>query len=119
MGTKEKLKNLLRQFFDFDLYAHSAQLSFKGKKKLTTPIGVFCTFIIVSLMISYACYKGIKLFNKTTFSLDSAIIQVPLNYTNPGIVQFNELSFDISFLIYKGLEDKYGKAGFNFVKMTD
>ena len=59
MTKKDKIcKNSLEHI---DLYAQNAFLSFNGRKRVSSMLGVFSTLLVLSILISYGAYKAVIL----------------------------------------------------------
>jgi ssDNA-specific exonuclease RecJ len=66
------------------------------------------SILIVSIFVSYAIYKFLILFNKTDMTTITNSYIETLNYTNPEIVQVNELGFDLTFNTWPELPKSVG-----------
>ena len=60
-----KKKMFSDYLFDmFDIYSHEFPLYFKGKKKITTKLGLFSGIISIIIFIVYASFQLNDLFSK-------------------------------------------------------
>ena len=65
-----KKKMFSDYLFDmFDIYSHEFPLYFKGKKKITTKLGLFSGIISIIIFIVYASFQLNDLFSKKKFSI--------------------------------------------------
>jgi hypothetical protein len=92
-----------------DIYGQNFYLSFKGQKTFNTTLGGITTIMVVAIFLSYAAFKAIILLEKSDLTTNTNEYIKAVNYTNPEMVQINELGFDFSFQIDTPITPRLGR----------
>lgn len=92
-----------------DLYAYSIELTFKGKKKISTPIGRGATIGVGMIWLLYFIYRLVLMVQLDEYRSRSTQVQATFNYSDPQLIAFNELGFDLAINTIKPITDEYGR----------
>ena len=72
-------------------------------------MGSIITVIVITCILAYGSYKARIMFNKANNKVSSALQITDFNYTNPVIMQMNELGFDFSIQTLSAMTPNMGK----------
>jgi hypothetical protein len=72
------------------------------------------TILVVGVLMAYASYKAIILVGKTDTKTTSNVFIKAVNYTNPEMLQVNDLGFDLAYELNVPMTPNYGIMTLNY-----
>lgn len=97
-----------------DLFAEPVKFSFKGRKRISSSLGVCASIMVFAAILGFSIFKIQTLVNMSDFKISSSEILNPFNYTKPEAIQYNDLGFDFAFGMYYPLPANIGAVTINY-----